>query len=92
MNFNLNVKKQIKCKLIFNKKCVSEHIYIYYSAFKNLISNIFIVMKYCENGSLNGIYQKIKKRGDCTDEKIFKKIVKKMLNGLIYLYNRKIIY
>ena len=87
------VHKQILRELAFNRDCRAPSIVQYYGAFiEESDMTIAIVMEYCEGGSLDKIYKQIKKRNGRTGEKILGKVAEAVLNGLVYLHDRKIIH
>lgn len=49
-------------------------------------------MEYCEGGSLEAIYKRIKHRKGRIGEKILGKVAESVLSGLSYLHARKIIH
>lgn len=55
-------------------------------------SQIAICMEYCEGGSLDAIYRRIKERQGRTGEKVLGKVAESVLKGLSYLHERKIIH
>ncbi|MCJ1421952.1 Protein kinase C signaling pathway involved MAPKK protein [Xylographa parallela] len=88
-----DVQKQIRRELDFNRKIAAEHICRYYGAFGDPSTGmISIAMEYCEGGSLDSIYREVKKLGGRIGEKVLGKIAEGVLNGLTYLYGKKIIH
>jgi serine/threonine protein kinase len=55
-------------------------------------TQIGICMEYCEAGSLDSLYKKVKDRGWRTGEKVLGKIAESILSGLVYLHDQKIIH
>ena len=49
-------------------------------------------MDFCEGGSLDAIYKSVKTRGGRMGEKILGKVAEAVLNGLVYLHDRRIIH
>lgn len=65
----------------------------YYGAFLDEEdTSIEICMEYCEAGSLDAIYKKVKSRNGRTGEKVLGRISECVLKGLGYLHERKIIH
>lgn len=90
---NEDVQKQILRELAFNRECRADWITRYYGAFlEDSDSQIAIVMEYCEGGSLDVIYRRIKERMGRTGEKVLGKVAESVLHGLVYLHDRKIIH
>ena len=90
---NEDVQKQILRELAFNRECRADWITRYYGAFlEDSESQIAIVMEYCEGGSLDAIYRRIKERKGRTGEKVLGKVAESVLHGLVYLQDRKIIH
>ena len=90
---NEDVQKQILRELAFNRECRADWITRYYGAFlEDSESQIVIVMEYCEGGSLDAIYRRIKERKGRTGEKVLGKVAESVLHGLVYLHDRKIIH
>ncbi|MCJ1384811.1 Protein kinase C signaling pathway involved MAPKK protein [Xylographa soralifera] len=88
-----DVQKQIRRELDFNRKIAAEHICRYYGAFGDPSTGmISIAMEYCEGGSLDSVYREVKKLGGRIGEKVLGKIAEGVLNGLTYLYGKKIIH
>ena len=87
------MQKQIRRELDFNRKIAAEHICRYYGAFGDPSTGmISIAMEYCEGGSLDSVYREVKKLGGRIGEKVLGKIAEGVLNGLTYLYGKKIIH
>lgn len=87
------VQRQILRELSFNKSCCSQYIAEYYGAYSNEKEGVIcIAMEYCEGGSLDALYKQVKQRGGRTGEKVLGRIAKGVLEGLSYLYQRKIIH
>lgn len=62
-------------ELAFNRDCFHPHIVRYYGAFlEERDTQIGICMEYCEAGSLEAIYKRIKGREGRTGEKVLAKI------------------
>ncbi|BFZ63765.1 Protein kinase C signaling pathway involved MAPKK protein [Saitoella coloradoensis] len=90
---NPEVQRQILREIAFNRSCSSPHIVQYYGAFlADPHSNLSICMEFCEGGSLDAIYKRVKARGGRTGEKVLGKIADGVLNGLGYLHDRRIIH
>ncbi|CAD6583755.1 MAG: Protein kinase C signaling pathway involved MAPKK protein [Cyphobasidiales sp. Tagirdzhanova-0007] len=90
---NEDVQKQILRELAFNRECRADFITRYYGAFlEDSDSQIAICMEYCEGGSLDAIYRRIKERQGRTGEKVLGKVAEAVLHGLVYLHEHKIIH
>lgn len=55
-------------------------------------TQIAILMEFCEGGSLEAIYKRIKHRKGRIGEKILGKVAESVLSGLSYLHTRRIIH
>ncbi|GAA5893448.1 hypothetical protein JCM8208_000804 [Rhodotorula glutinis] len=90
---NPKLHKQHLRELLFMRDCTHPHIVQYYGAFLEANnSQIGICMEYCEAGSLERLYKKVKERGYRTGEKVLGKIAESILTGLVYLHDQKIIH
>ncbi|KAG0149916.1 hypothetical protein CROQUDRAFT_652877 [Cronartium quercuum f. sp. fusiforme G11] len=93
---NPSVHKQILRELAFNREVAdgeSPWIVKYYGAFlEENDTQIAILLEYCEGGSLDAIYKRIKARQGRIGEKILGKVAESVLAGLTYLHTRKIIH
>jgi len=73
--------------------CKSEWICRYYGSFDvNNGIGVSIVMEFCEGGSLDNIYQEIKRLGGRIGEKVLGKVTESVLLGLTYLHSQHIIH
>lgn len=92
-NPNPELQKQILRELQFNRTCNSPHIVKYYGTILDeQCASIFIAMEYCEGGSLEAIYKRVKARGGRIGEKVLGKLAEGVLDGLSYLHDRRIIH
>ncbi|TNY24774.1 kinase-like protein [Rhodotorula diobovata] len=90
---NPKLHKQHLRELLFMRDCTHPHIVQYYGAFLEANnSQIGICMEFCEAGSLERLYKKVKERGYRTGEKVLGKIAESILEGLVYLHDQKIIH
>jgi len=93
---NPSLHRQILRELPFNREVAngeSPSIVKYYGAFlEENNTQIAILMEYCEGGSLEAIYKRIKHRKGRIGEKILGKVAESVLSGLSYLHARKIIH
>ncbi|SCV71959.1 BQ2448_4653 [Microbotryum intermedium] len=97
---NPKVHKQHLRELLFMRECSHPGIVQYYGAYLALHNTqIDICMEYCEAGSLDSLYKKVKAHGWRTGEKVLGKIAEstmfqrlQMISGLCYLHSRKIIH
>ncbi|EPQ28145.1 uncharacterized protein PFL1_04472 [Pseudozyma flocculosa PF-1] len=90
---NPAIHRQILRELSFNRTCHSDYIVRYYGAFlEEQDTTISICMEFCEAGSLDAIYKKVKSRNGRTGEKVLGKVAECVLKGLSYLHERKIIH
>ncbi|SGY24186.1 BQ5605_C019g09019 [Microbotryum silenes-dioicae] len=95
---NPKVHKQHLRELLFMRECSHPGIVQYYGAYLELHNTqIDICMEYCEAGSLDSLYKKVKANGWRTGEKVLGKIAESvsigwMISGLCYLHSRKIIH
>ncbi|KAK4056752.1 Protein kinase C signaling pathway involved MAPKK protein [Microbotryomycetes sp. JL221] len=90
---NPKLHKQHLRELLFMRECSHPAIVQYYGAFlEENNSQIGICMEFCEAGSLDSLYKKVKARGWRTGEKVLGKIAESMISGLVYLHDRKIIH
>ncbi|KAN0063914.1 Protein kinase C signaling pathway involved MAPKK protein [Thecaphora frezii] len=90
---NPAIHRQILRELSFNRTCHSDYIVRYYGAFlEDQDTTISICMEFCEAGSLDAIYKKVKSRNGRTGEKVLGKVAECVLKGLSYLHERKIIH
>ncbi|KEI40530.1 uncharacterized protein L969DRAFT_85707 [Mixia osmundae IAM 14324] len=90
---NPDIHKQILRELAFNRDCRADEIVRSYGAFlQSDDTEIAICMEYCEGGSLDAIYKRIKLRQGRIGEKVLGKVAEAVLRGLVYLHDRKIIH
>ncbi|KAH9449557.1 hypothetical protein MJO29_010420 [Puccinia striiformis f. sp. tritici] len=93
---NPSLHRQILRELAFNREVAdgeSPSIVKYYGAFlEENDTQIAILMEYCEGGSLESIYKRIKIRQGRIGEKILGKVAESVLSGLSYLHTRRIIH
>ncbi|PLW11921.1 hypothetical protein PCASD_25496 [Puccinia coronata f. sp. avenae] len=93
---NPSLHRQILRELAFNREVAdgeSPSIVKYYGAFlEENNTQIAILMEYCEGGSLEAIYKRIKHRKGRIGEKILGKVAESVLSGLSYLHTRRIIH
>lgn len=90
---NPDLHRQILRELSFNRTCRSPYIVPYFGAFLSSDSlSIEILMEFCEAGSLDAIYKRVKARNGRTGEKILGKVAECVLKGLDYLHDRRIIH
>ncbi|KAH9808024.1 kinase-like domain-containing protein [Melampsora americana] len=93
---NPSVHKQILRELAFNREVANGEtpwIVKYYGAFlEENDTQIAILLEYCEGGSLEAIYKKIKSRQGRIGEKILGKVAESVLSGLNHLHTKKIIH
>ncbi|KAA1099944.1 Protein kinase C signaling pathway involved MAPKK protein [Puccinia graminis f. sp. tritici] len=93
---NPSLHRQILRELAFNREVAdgqSPSIVKYYGAFlEENNTQIAILMEYCEGGSLEAIYKRIKQRKGRIGEKILGKVAESVLGGLSYLHTRRIIH
>lgn len=76
-----------------NQTCRSEYIVEYYGAFfepENAM--ITICMEFCEAGSMDAIYRRVKARGGRIGEKVLVKLAGSIIKGLEYLHEQRIIH
>ncbi|GAA6063035.1 hypothetical protein JCM10212_001014 [Sporobolomyces blumeae] len=90
---NPKLHKQHLRELSFMRDCTDPHIVRYYGAFlESNNTQIGICMEFCEAGSLDSLYKKVKSKGWRTGEKVLGKIADSILSGLVYLHDHKIIH
>lgn len=90
---NPDLHRQILRELSFNRSCRSPYIVPYYGAFLSSDGlSIEILMEFCEAGSLDAVYKRVKARNGRTGEKILGKVAECVLKGLDYLHERRIIH
>ncbi|GAA5948198.1 hypothetical protein JCM3765_001308 [Sporobolomyces pararoseus] len=90
---NPKLHKQHLRELSFMRDCTDPHIVQYYGAFlESNNTQIGICMEFCEAGSLDSLYKKVKSKGWRTGEKVLGKIAESILSGLVYLHDHKIIH
>jgi len=88
-----DMQKQIRRELEFNKRIADVHICRYYGAYGDNNSGVIsIIMEYCEGGSLDAVYKEVKTLGGRIGEKVLGKVAEGSLDGLTYLYSKKIIH
>jgi len=87
------IHRQLLRELNINKNCHSPYIVQYYGAFFEPESaSITICMEFCEAGSMDSIYRRVKGRGGRVGEKVLAKLAESILNGLEYLHQQRIIH
>lgn len=87
------IQRQILRELSFNRSCQSDYIAQYYGAYLNEKEGVIcIAMEYCEGGSLDALYKRVKERGGRTGERVIGRVARGVLEGLTYLHQRKIIH
>ncbi|GAA5943830.1 uncharacterized protein JCM15063_006514 [Sporobolomyces koalae] len=90
---NPKLHKQHLRELSFMRDCSDPHIVQYYGAFlESNNTQIGICMEFCEAGSLDSLYKKVKSKGWRTGEKVLGKIAESILSGLVYLHDHKVIH
>ncbi|GAA5879980.1 hypothetical protein JCM16303_004425 [Sporobolomyces ruberrimus] len=90
---NPKLHKQHLRELSFMRNCTDPHIVQYYGAFlESNNTQIGICMEFCEAGSLDSLYKRVKSKGWRTGEKVLGKIADSILSGLVYLHDHKIIH
>ncbi|GAA5835813.1 hypothetical protein JCM3766R1_005855 [Sporobolomyces carnicolor] len=90
---NPKLHKQHLRELSFMRGCTDPHIVQYYGAFlESNNTQIGICMEFCEAGSLDSLYKKVKSKGWRTGEKVLGKIADSILSGLVYLHDHRIIH
>ncbi|GAA6028221.1 hypothetical protein JCM8097_006924 [Rhodosporidiobolus ruineniae] len=90
---NPKLHKQHLRELLFMRDCTDVNIVQYYGAYLEANNTqIGILMEYCEAGSLDSLYKKVKAKGWRTGEKVLGKIAESILAGLVYLHDQKIIH
>ncbi|GAA5828818.1 hypothetical protein JCM11251_005885 [Rhodosporidiobolus azoricus] len=90
---NPKLHKQHLRELLFMRDCTHPNIVQYYGAYLEANNTqIGICMEYCEAGSLDSLYKKVKEKGWRTGEKVLGKIAESILEGLVYLHDQKIIH
>ncbi|GAA5975464.1 hypothetical protein JCM11641_004272 [Rhodosporidiobolus odoratus] len=90
---NPKVHKQHLRELLFMRDCTNPNIVQYYGAYlEDNNTQIGILMEFCEAGSLDSLYKKVKAKGWRTGEKVLGKIAESILSGLVYLHSQKIIH
>jgi len=88
---NPQIRKQIIRELSALRVCHSPYIVSFYGAFLDN-EDIAICMEFCEGGSLDGIYKRIRDRRGRIGEGVLGKISESVLNGLVYLHHQKLIH
>ncbi|SCU82701.1 LADA_0C07382g1_1 [Lachancea dasiensis] len=93
VNSDPETKKQVFRELQFNRSCNSEFIVQYYGMFTaSTSSSIYIAMEYMGGRSLEAIYKHLLSRGGRIGEKVLGEVAERVLKGLSYLQERKIIH
>lgn len=90
---NPAIHRQLLRELNINQSCRSEYIVQSYGAFfapEN--ATITICMEYCEAGSMDSIYRRVKQRNGRLGEKVLIKVAGSVLKGLEYLHEQRIIH
>jgi hypothetical protein len=88
---NPKVQRQIIRELRALRRCHSPYIVSFYGAYIE-DGDIAICMEYCEGGSLDAIYKRIKTLDARIGEGVLGKIAEAVLNGLVYLHQLEIIH
>ncbi|KAJ1928578.1 Protein kinase C signaling pathway involved MAPKK protein [Tieghemiomyces parasiticus] len=87
------VHKQIIRELSFLRTCQSDYIVSYYGTFFDEDqSSIAMCIEYCDGGSLDAIYKRIRDRQARIGEGVLGKIAESVLHGFVYLHDHKIIH
>ena len=87
------IHRQLLRELNVNKSCKSEYIVNYYGAFfEPETASITICMEFCEAGSMDSIYRRVKSRGGRVGEKVLAKLAESIIKGLEYLHQCRIIH
>lgn len=87
------IHRQLLRELNVNQTCRSEYIVEYYGAFfEPENATITICMEFCEAGSMDTIYRRVKARGGRIGEKVLVKLAGSIIHGLEYLHERRIIH
>ena len=87
------IHRQLLRELNVNKSCKSEYIVNYYGAFfEPETASITICMEFCEAGSMDSIYRRVKARGGRVGEKVLAKLAESIIKGLEYLHQCRIIH
>jgi len=85
------IRKQIIRELSALRVCHSPYIVSFYGAYLDG-DDIAICMEFCEGGSLDGIYKRIRDRRGRIGEGVLGKIAEAVLNGFVYLHHQKLIH
>ncbi|KAI9596073.1 kinase-like domain-containing protein [Syncephalis fuscata] len=88
---NPTVQRQIIRELRALRRCNSPYIVSFYGAYIE-DDDIAICMEYCEGGSLDAIYKRIKTLDARIGEGVLGKVSEAVLNGLVYLHQLEIIH
>ncbi|RKP40274.1 kinase-like domain-containing protein [Dimargaris cristalligena] len=87
------VHKQIIRELSFLRTCQSDYIVSYYGTFFDEDqSSIAMCIEYCDGGSLDAIYKRIRDRQARIGEGVLGKIAESVLHGFVYLHDHRIIH
>ncbi|KAJ1914936.1 Protein kinase C signaling pathway involved MAPKK protein [Mycoemilia scoparia] len=88
--------RQLVRELAFLKQCKSKYIVSFYGAYYQDDDNdgpsIYMCMEYCQGGSLDAIYKRLKSMNAQIGERVLGKIAEAVLNGLVYLHQSSIIH
>ena len=77
------IHRQLLRELNVNKSCKSEYIVNYYGAFfEPETASITICMEFCEAGSMDSIYRRVKARGGRGGEKVLANRAAGIIKGL----------
>lgn len=88
---NPQIQERIIKELLYLRRCNSPYIVSFYGAYLNS-EDIAICMEFCEGGSLDAIYKRIRDRQGRIGEGVLGKIAEAVLNGLVYLHHQRIIH
>ncbi|KAJ1977152.1 Protein kinase C signaling pathway involved MAPKK protein [Dimargaris xerosporica] len=87
------IHRQIIRELSFLRTCQSDYIVSFYGTFFDEDqSSIAMCIEYCDGGSLDAIYKRIRDRQARIGEGVLGKIAESVLRGLVYLHDQKIIH
>ena len=87
------IHRQLLRELNINQSCQCPHIVQYYGAFfQEGETSITICMEFCEAGSMDAIYKRVRQRHGRMGEKVLVKVASSVLQGLSYLHEQRIIH
>jgi len=87
------LRKQILRELQFNRSCESPYIVNYFGAFLvEEVGQIYIAMEFCDGGSLHSVLRRVRAKNARISERAIAYIAASVLEGITYLYSRKIIH